>query len=101
MYRDLLIDDDEYRTTVEQLQTRLSGLVLPSSPHLVRAGEYLENLGMLWVKATLAEQRDITRVLLKAAYVDVLEQKIVMIEPVPLFRKLFTEFCSDIGVGIL
>jgi hypothetical protein len=100
MYRDLMIDDDEYRVTYDQLQTRLAELVLPSSPHLVKAGEYLENPGMLWAAATLAEQRDITRVLLKAAYVDVLEQRIVMIESVPIFRKLFVEFCSDIGVRI-
>ncbi|MBP8973537.1 MAG: hypothetical protein KBH93_06640 [Anaerolineae bacterium] len=47
MYRDLLIDDTEYRTTYEQLQSRLAGLILPGSPHVVRAGEYLEQLGML------------------------------------------------------
>jgi site-specific DNA recombinase len=101
MYRDLLIDDVEYRTTCDQLQTRLSGLVLPNSPHLVRAGEYLENLGRLWAAATLDEQRDITRVLLKALYVDVLGEKIVAVEPMPIFRTLFTEFCADIGVAIL
>jgi hypothetical protein len=101
MYRDLLIDDAEYRTTCDQLQTRLSGLVLPNSPHLVRAGEYLENLGSLWAAATLEEQRDSTRVLLKALYVDVLREKIVAVEPMPIFRTLFTEFCADIGVAIL
>lgn len=101
MYRDLLIDDGEYRTTCEQLQTRLAGLVLPDSPHLVKAGEYLENLGMLWAHATLQEQRDISRVLLKAVYVDVLGERIVAIEPLPIFRRLFTEFCAGIGVTIL
>jgi len=101
MYRDLMIDDAEYRTTVDQLQSRLSTLILPSSPHLVSAGEYLENLGALWAEATLQEQRDITRVLLKAAYVDVPNHRIVSIEPLPIFRQLFVEFCGDIGVGIL
>lgn len=101
MYRDLLIDDDEYRTTVERLQSRLAGLVLPNSPHIVRAGEYLEHLGLLWTKATLEEQRDITRVLVKAVYVDVMQETIVAIEPMPIFKQLFDEFCADIGVTIL
>jgi site-specific DNA recombinase len=101
MYRDLLIDDDEYRTTVARLQTRLAGLVLPNSPHIVRAGEYLENLGFLWAEATLEEQRDITRVLVKSVLVDVLQDTIVAIEPMPIFKALFAEFCGDIGVVIL
>jgi hypothetical protein len=101
LYRDLLIDDDEYRSTLEELQNRLSSLILPNSPHVVRAGEYLEQLGLLWVHATPEEQRDITRVLVKAVHVDVLGQRIVAIEPMPLFRQLFTEFCEGIGVIIL
>jgi len=79
----------------------LAGLVLPNSPHIVRAGEYLENLGLLWKEATLEEQRDITRVLVKAVYVDVLASQIVALEPMPIFRQLFVEFCGDIGVSIL
>ncbi len=101
MYRDLLIDDEEYRATLDRLQSRLAGLVLPNSPHIVRAGEYLENLGLLWTEATLEEQRDITRVLVKAVYVDVLASQIVALEPMPIFRQLFVEFCGDIGVSIL
>lgn len=63
--------------------------------------ELRNNLGWLWGHATPEEQRDITRVLLKALYVDVLEEKILMIEPMPIFKKLFTELCGDIGVTIL
>jgi len=37
----------------------------------------------------LAEQREITRVLLKAMYVDLEAQRIVSIEPRPIFRVLF------------
>jgi hypothetical protein len=101
MYRDLLIGDAEYRSTVDQLQTKLASLVLPNSPHVVRAGEYLEQLGMLWARATLEEQREVTRMLLKGLYVDVVNEQIVAIEPMPLFKTLFSEFCDDIGVTIL
>jgi site-specific DNA recombinase len=101
MYRDLVIDDGEYRTTYDQLQSRLSSLVLPSSPHLVTAGEYLQQLGKLWAAATLEEQRDITRVLLNAVYVDVLQERIVAIEPMPIFKRLFEGFSADLGVEVL
>lgn len=101
MFRDLLIDDEEYRSTYALLQSRLASLVLPNSPHVVRAGEYLADLSLLWAQATLEEQRDIIRVLVKAVYVDVLAAQIVAIEPMPLFKTLFTEFCADIGVTIL
>src|SRR5690606_17630668 len=53
MYRDLLMDDAEFRTTVDRLQSRLAGLVLPSSPQVVEAGEYLASLGSLWPEATM------------------------------------------------
>lgn len=101
LYKDLLIDDDEYKAEQERLQTQLSSLVLPNSPHLFKAAEYLENLGMLWEAATLAEKRDLTRLLLKAMYVNVEESRVVAIEPLPVFRVLFTEFCEGIGVEIL
>jgi site-specific DNA recombinase len=101
MYRDLLIDDAEYRTTCDQLQGRLSGLVLPNSPQVAVAAEYLENLGSLWTHATLAEQRDITRVMLKAVYVDLQAGQIVAIEPHPIFRLILAEVCGGVGVAIL
>jgi hypothetical protein len=40
-------------------------------------------------------------VLLKALYVDVEQERIVGIEPLPVFRVLFTEFCQGIGVAIM
>ena len=101
LFRDLLIDDREYRASYDQLQGRLASLVLPNSPHIVKAGEYLENLGMLWSQATLEEQRDITRVMLKAVQVDVEEERIVAIEPTPIFQLLFQEFCQGLGVEVI
>lgn len=101
LYKDLVIDEEEYRTSLSHLQDRLASLILPSSPHLTKAGEYLEHIGQLWAAATLAEQRDLTRVMMKAIYVDVAEARIVAIEPMPAFRLLFTEFCDDLGVGLM
>ncbi|MBN1920957.1 MAG: recombinase family protein [Anaerolineae bacterium] len=89
LYKDLLIDDAEYRASRQALEMQLEALVLPSSEHLFEVGEYLENLGALWAEATLQEQQDITRLLLKAMYVDVLAGKIVRVEVKDVFRRLF------------
>ena len=61
----------------------------------------LENLSMLWSQATLEEQRDITRVMLKALQVDVEAERIVAIEPTPIFQLLFQEFCQGLGVAVV
>ena len=56
---------------------------------------------MLWNAATLAEQREITRMLIKAMYVDLEKGEIVSIEPQPIFRVLFVDICDDLGVEII
>jgi len=101
MYKDLIVSDDEYRAALNELQARLKTLVLPDSPQLIEAGEFLESLKALWEAATLAEQRDITRLLLKNTHVDVTSGELVAIEPNPAFRLLFTDICQDIGVKVL
>lgn len=100
-YVDGLMEDAEYDATRDRLQSRLAALVLPNSPHLVKAGEYLESLNTLWEVATLEEQREITRALLKAMYVDLEAERIVSLEPQPIFRMLFTDICKDLGVEIV
>jgi len=100
MYRDLIIDEEEYRSALKDLQMQLASLVLPSSPHLIEAGEYLEHLGKLWEQATMQERRDITVLLLKSLYVNISAQEIVAIEPNSVFRLLFTEVCEDLGIEI-
>lgn len=100
LYKDLLIDDQEYRTTVEQLQNRLAGLVLPDNPKVTEAAALLQDVRELWKAATLAEQRDLTRLMLKAAYVDLEQGQIVAIEPQPTFRMLLQAICDQLGVEI-
>jgi hypothetical protein len=101
LYRDLLMDEAEYRANQTVLQARLATLVLPNSPQVTVAAEYLENLGSLWSHATLAEQRDLTRVMLRAVFVDLEAGQIVAIEPHPIFRLILAEVCSGLGVTIL
>lgn len=101
LYKDLLIEDFEYRAEYEQLQRRLSSLVLPSSPHLVRAGEYLEGLSSLWQAATEKEKRDITKLLVIAIYVDVEQSCIVAVEPKAMFRILIVEICESLEIKVI
>lgn len=101
LYRDLLVDDAEYKSSLNELQTRLSALVLPSSPHLIEAGEYLENMVLLWNRATQNERMEISRTLVKAVMVDVESGKIVAIEPHSVFRLLFTEVCEKLSISII
>jgi hypothetical protein len=44
MYRDLLVNDEEYQQTLRALNATLSSLVNPSSQHLVGVGEFLQTL---------------------------------------------------------
>ena len=60
----------------------------------------LERLGVLWEAATRAEQRDITRLLLKRTLVDVGAGRIVRLEPQPAFRFLLAEVCAELGVAV-
>lgn len=101
MYEDLLIEDSEYRAKRKQFQSTLASLVLPSMPHLVEAGEYLEEMSKIWAAATLAEQRDITRALLEEMYVDIEQDKIKRIKPNPVFRLLLHEVCNNFSVEVL
>ncbi|MFC1961206.1 recombinase family protein [Chloroflexota bacterium] len=101
MYQDLIVEDDEYQTTLKDLQTRLSGLVLPSNPQLIQAGEYLENLGKLWEQATMQEKMDLSRVLVKTVFINVEDGAITSIEPHPVFRMLFEEVCENLPIDIV
>jgi hypothetical protein len=101
LYRDLVIDDAEYQTTLPELQTWLNALVVPSSPHLIQAGEYLESLGTLWAEATREELLEITRILVDEVRVDVPTHSIVAIKPKMVFRLLFTQICQGIGVEVI
>ncbi|MFC1961103.1 recombinase family protein, partial [Chloroflexota bacterium] len=101
LYKDLMIDKEQYRSNREQLQQRLKSLVLPEAPHLIEAGEYLESLGMIWPYATLEEQTEITRVLVNTVTIDVEIHKIISIEPKPIFKLLFAEVCEGLDIDVV
>ena len=101
MYRDLLIEEPEYRQTKEKIQIRLASLTLPENQELIEAGNYLKSLAPLWKKASIEEQREITRVMIQAVYIDVNRGKILQVHPNPPFATLLGEVCEEINVEII
>lgn len=101
LYRDLLIEEIEFRQERERLTRKIDSLTIPDSQEMVEAAHYLENLGLLWAAATQEEQRDITRMMLKRVSVNIVAGKIVQIEPLPVFAKLLNEVCAHIDVEVV
>lgn len=100
-YTELLVDEKDYQLQRDQLQSRIAASVPPDSPSVVEAGELLAKLGTLWEAATPEEQRDLTRLMVKDVYVDIVEQRITAIEPLPQFSFLLGEVCEGLEVEVL
>jgi hypothetical protein len=72
------------------LNDALNGLVVPESDATIQAGEMLENLGVIWERATLDEKHRLLRMMLEAVYVDLAASRsIVGIQPKGPFYPLF------------
>ena len=101
-YRELLIDDDEFRRQKRLFEDRLASLVVPDADAAVNAGKLLEDLPLLWDKADLGERRRILMTMLDAVYVDTVEEKrIVAIRPKPAFRPFLDIATTRRGSGIV
>ena len=101
LYKELLIEESEYRETRALLKKQLTLLTLPENRELIEAGQYLESLAPLWEGASLKEKRELTRVMVRAIYIDVEEVQIVSIEPYPVFTTLLEEVCANVGIEIV
>jgi site-specific DNA recombinase len=89
-YIDGVIDDGEYNVQRKLLQNTLDSLVVPGADAAVRAGEFLEGLGMVWGEATLEERHKLLASMLDAVYIDVeASRRIVGLQPKPPFYHLF------------
>jgi hypothetical protein len=91
MYRDLVIDSEQYQRDRDQLQAELKALVIPEEEEMAEAGIYLEDISELWDEATLEEQRDIVRLVLNEVYCDVQEGRLTALVPKPIFRLFFDQ----------
>lgn len=101
LYRDLLIDDQEFRESKENLIAQLDYLVIPEGVKILDAGNYLEKLGDLWVAASSEEKREITMIILKRMFVDVSNKRILSIEAVGSFKLLLEEVSSNLDIELV
>ena len=88
-YREVEIDEDEYRRELDLTQARLAGLVLPEEHEVVRLGDHVEGIPSAWRHATKEERRDMLRLMLEAIYVDLDTKQMVGVRPKPSFLPLF------------
>jgi DNA invertase Pin-like site-specific DNA recombinase len=91
LYRDLVIDNEQYQRERDQLQSELKTLVIPEEEEMAEAGIYLEDISELWDEATLEEQRDIVRLVLNEVYCDMQEARLTTLVPKPIFRLFFDQ----------
>ena len=101
VYTDDLIEYEDYRRQVRQMEVRLSTLVVPGLDAAEQAGKLLENLPDMWTKSNLSERRQILTTMLDAVYMECKEEKsIVGIRPKPAFRPLFEIATMRTGSGV-
>jgi site-specific DNA recombinase len=101
LYKDLLVDEAEYRETRTWLKQQLALLTVPENTELIQAAEYLESLQPLWAAASLEERRTITRMMVQKIYIDIVNERILSITPAPAFAMLLRDVCLAIGVDIV
>ena len=98
---DGIIDESEYVIQKGVLQDKLDSLVIPQVDSTMKAGELVENLGMLWDKATLQERREILYSMVDAVFLDMwVNKSVVGIQPRPAFYPLFKALQQDGQVTI-
>ena len=89
-YVDGLYGEDDYKREKRYLEEQAARMVIPGVDAAMEAGKLLEDLPMLWEKASMAERRKLLTSMLEAVYVDTVEEKaIVAIRPKPAFMPLF------------
>ena len=89
-YIDGLLEDGEYETQKKLLEERLNTLVIPEMDATLNAGALLENLGVIWAKATMEEKHKLLAIMMDAIYIDLLTtHRVVGILPKPTFYSLF------------
>lgn len=89
-YYDGAIGEEEYNIQLKLLQDALGSLVIPEEDAVLRAGELLESLGLIWDKATNEEKHRLLSGMIEAVYIDLAASRsIVGIQPKPPFYNLF------------
>jgi len=88
-YREVEIDESEYRQELELTQAHLDTITVPEQEEMVHLGDHVEGMVVSWQQATKEERRDMLRLMLDAVYVDMETKEVVGLKPKPAFLPLF------------
>ena len=89
MYREVEIDQAEYRQEVALTQAKLSGLVNPAHHQVVSLGDNVEGVVAAFEIATKEERREMLQMMLDAVYIDMTTKEVVGLKPKGAFLPLF------------
>ena len=88
-YREVEIDEDDYRRELELTRAKLGTLVVSGHGEIVQLGDHVEGIVLAWQAATKEERRDLLRLMLDAVYVDMDTKEVTGLQPKPSFLPLF------------
>ena len=88
-YREVEIDEDDYRRELELTRAKLATLVVPGHGEIVQLGDHVEGIVSAWQAATKEERRDLLRLMLDAVYVDMDTKEVSGLQPKQSFLPLF------------
>ncbi len=90
-YREVEIDEEEYRRERDATRKRLDALVVPAETEVLAAGAYLEDLAQVWATATMEEKRNMALLVFDAIYYNLTAKQIAALKPkaafIPVFRQ--------------
>ena len=88
-YREVEIDESDYRRELALTEAKLASLTTPKQDEVVQLGDNVEGIVLAWQNATKEERRDMLRLMLEAVYTDTTTNEIVGLQPKPGFLPLF------------
>jgi len=89
LYREVEIEEADYRQEVALAQAKLSGMVNPEHAQVVTLGDNVEGVVAAWEIATKEERREMLQMMLDAVYIDMTTKEVVGLKPKAAFLPLF------------
>ncbi len=96
-------DEDIYNRELNRIRRALADLPGPEELAAIQhAADLIEELWEVWDVAEKEDRRDLLRLALRDVKIDVLQSRVVSIEPYPVFVPLFREleWMREVGFGV-
>jgi hypothetical protein len=81
----------EYRRQRADVRAQLRAIRTPGEPAIIQASEYLDTLGELWDRATLAQKHKLLQGMIRKVRIDLQRDRVTCIEPHGEFVELFRQ----------